>query len=147
MLRRGRKVSSVGGGRTAAYIDGIVSRLDHLLSLGVVEGKLPKAKGKVNRLGLAWVERDASKALEIAYRLLGAGASDIDIALNDFGGAALACIGDRGGCNNGLALLIAHERSRAYGLRRKRNAGIAERRVGKTMSEGKERVIGHVQIA
>ncbi len=46
------KVSSIGGGGTAAYIDGIVGRLDHLLSLGVVEGKFIEAKGKMNRLGL-----------------------------------------------------------------------------------------------
>ena len=50
-------MSSVGGGRTAAYINRIISRLDHLLSLGVVKGKFREAKGKVNRLGLARVER------------------------------------------------------------------------------------------
>ena len=105
MLRRGRKVGSIGSGRTAAYINGIVSRLDNLLSLDVVEGKFAKAKGKVNSLGLAGVERDASEALEIAHRLLGAGASDIDIALNDLGGTAFSCIGDCGGCDNRLALL------------------------------------------
>ena len=71
----------------------------------------------MNRLGLAGVERDAREALKIAYRLLGAGASDIDITLNNLGGAALACIGYRGGCDNGLALPIARERGRAYGLR------------------------------
>ena len=48
-------MSSVGGGRTAAYVDGIIRRLDHLLSPGVVEGKFPEAKGEVNRLGLARV--------------------------------------------------------------------------------------------
>src|SRR5271156_6564927 len=109
-LRCGGKVRSVGGGGTAAYIDGIISRLYNLLSLDVVEGKFAKAKGKVNSLGLAGVERDASEALEIAYRLLRAGASNIDVALDDFGGTALACIGDRSGCNHGLALPIAHER-------------------------------------
>jgi hypothetical protein len=54
-LPRSGKVGSVGGRRTAAYVDRIIGRLDHLLSLGVVEGKFPEAKEKVNRLGLARV--------------------------------------------------------------------------------------------
>ncbi len=94
-------MGGVGGGRTAADKDGIVSRLDHRLHLGVVVRKFGEAQGKVNSLRLAWVKRDARKALEIAYRLLRAGAANIDIALNDFSSAAFSCIGDRGGCING----------------------------------------------
>jgi len=117
-------MGGVAGGRTASDINGIVSRLDNLLSLDVEERKFAKAKWKVNGLGLAWVERDAGKALEIAYWLLGAGASDIDVALDDFRGAALARIADRSGYDDGLGLLVAHERSGTYGFRRKRNTGI-----------------------
>jgi hypothetical protein len=109
-LRRGREVGSIGGGRAAAYVDGIVGRFDNLLDLGVVEGQLVEAEWKLHCLSLTGVESDASKALEIAYRLLCAGPSDIDIALNNLGGTALACIGDCGGCDDGLALLIAHQR-------------------------------------
>jgi hypothetical protein len=109
-LRRGREVGSIGGGRAAAYVDGIVGWFDNLLSLGVVEGQLVEAEWKLHCLSLAGVESDASKALEIAYRLFCAGSSDIDIALDNFGGTAFACIGDCGGCDDGLALLIAHQR-------------------------------------
>ncbi len=109
-LWRRRKVGSIGGGRTATYENGIVSRLDNPLNLDVVERKFSEAQRKVNRLRLAWVERNASKALEIAHRLLGACASNIDIALNDLSGAAFSCIGDCGGCDDGLALLIARQR-------------------------------------
>jgi hypothetical protein len=43
-LRRGGKVSSVGGGRTAPYTGGIAGRLNHLLSPDIVEGKFAEAK-------------------------------------------------------------------------------------------------------
>src|SRR6202011_1337554 len=109
-LRRGREVGSIGGGGAAAYVDGIVGWFDNLLSLGVVKGQLVEAEWKLHCLSLAGVESDASEALEIAYRLLCAGPSDIDIALDNLGGTALACIGDCGGCDDGLALLIAHQR-------------------------------------
>ena len=109
-LRRDREMGSIGGGRAAAYVDGIVGWFDNLLSLGVVEGQLVEAEWKLHCLSLAGVESDASKALEIAYRLFCAGSSDIDIALDNFGGTAFACIGDCGGCDDGLALLIAHQR-------------------------------------
>ena len=108
-LRRGREVSSIGGGGAAAYIDGIVGWFDNLLSLGVVEGQRAEAEWKLHCLSLAGVESDASKALEIAYRLLCAGPSDIDVALDNLGGTALACIGDCGGCDDGLALPIVHQ--------------------------------------
>src|ERR1700679_3699683 len=109
LLRRGRKVGSIGGGRTATYKNGIVSRLDNPLNLDVVERKLSEAQRKVNRLRLTWIERNTSKALEIAHGLLGARASNIDVALNDLRGAALSCIGDCSGCDHRLALLIAHQ--------------------------------------
>ena len=108
-LRRGREVGSIGGSGAAAYVDGIFGWFDNLLSLGVVEGQLVEAEWKLHCLTLAGVESEASKALEIAYRLLCAGPSDIDIALDNLGGTALACIGDCGGCDDGLALLIAHQ--------------------------------------
>jgi len=109
-LRRSREVGSIGGGGTAAYVNRIVGWFDDLLSLGVVEGQLVEAEWELHSLSLAWIKSNAAEALEIAYRLLGTGASDVDIALDDFGGAALARIGDRSCCDNGLALLIAHER-------------------------------------
>ena len=108
-LRRSREVGSIGGGGIAAYVDGIVGWFDNLLSLGVVERQLVEAEWKLHGLRLVWVESDATEALEIAYRLLSACTPDINIALDDFGGAALARIGHRSGCDNGLALLIAHE--------------------------------------
>jgi hypothetical protein len=108
-LRHGREVGSIGGGGAAAYVDGIVGWFDNLLSLGVVEGQLVEAEWKLHCLSLVGVESDASKALETAYRLLCACTSNIDIALDNLGGAALACIGDCGGCDDGLAFLIAHQ--------------------------------------
>ena len=87
-------MSRVGGGRTTTYVNGIVSWLDDLLSLGTVKGKFVKAKWELNRLALAWIKSNASKALEIAYRLLGAGAADIDVALDDLGGTAHPCVRD-----------------------------------------------------
>ena len=104
-------MGSIGGGGAAAYVYGIGGWLDDLLSLDVVEGKFIKTKREMNGLGLPWVQRDTGKALEVSYRLLGAGASDIDIALDNFGGPALACIGNRSGCYHGLAAPIAHQRS------------------------------------
>src|SRR5271156_1399438 len=129
-LRRSRKVGSIGSGRTATDKHGIVRRLDNRLSFDVVERKFSETQRKVNRLRLAWVERNTSKALQIAHRLLGARASHIDIALNDLSGAAFSGIGDCGGCDYRLAFLIAHQRGRADGLGRKRNAGVTKRRVG-----------------
>src|SRR5580698_1605245 len=72
-LRRGREVGSIGGGRAAAYVDGIVGWFDNLLSPGIVEGQLVEAEWKLHCVSLAGVESDASKALEIPYRLLCAG--------------------------------------------------------------------------
>jgi len=109
-VRRGREVGSIGGGGAAAYVDGVVGCFDNLLSLGVVKGQLVETEWKLHCLRLAGVESEASKALEIAYRLLCADPSDIDIALDNLGGTAPACIGDCGGCDDGLALLIAHKR-------------------------------------
>ena len=43
LLRRSRKVASIGGGRTATYKNGIVSRLDNPLNLDVVERKFSEA--------------------------------------------------------------------------------------------------------
>jgi len=128
-LRRSNEVGSIGGGGAAAYVNRIVGWFDDLLNLGVIEGQLVEAEWELHSLSLAWIKSNASKALEIAYWLLGAGASDIDIALDDFGGTAFACIRDRHGCDHGLALPIVHERGRAYGLRRKRNARIDKRRI------------------
>ena len=100
-LRRSREVGSISGGGTAPYVDRIVGWFDYLLSLGVVKGQLVEAEREPHTLSLPWIKSNASKALEIANWLLGAGASDIDIALDDFGGTALACIGDRCGCDYG----------------------------------------------
>src|SRR5580698_8786489 len=110
LLRRGREVGGVGGGGAAAYIDGIVGWFDNLLSLGVVEGQLVEAEWKLHGLSLAGVESDASKALEVAHRLLCAGPTDIDVALDNLGGTTLARIGDCGGCDDRLAVPIAHQR-------------------------------------
>ena len=43
LLLRSREVASIGGGRTATYKNGIVSRLDNPLNLGVVERKFSEA--------------------------------------------------------------------------------------------------------
>src|ERR1700722_19865491 len=119
-LGRGGEGGSFGGGGTAADVYRIGGRLDHRLCLDVVEGKLVKTKREMNALRLSWVQGYTSKALEVPYRLLGARASDIDIALDDFGGAALTCIGNGGGCYHRLASAVAHQRGCAYRLRRKR---------------------------
>ena len=110
-LRCSREVNCIGRGRTTTYVNGVFGWLDDLLGPGVVNGKFVKAKWELNRLALAWIKSNASKTFEIAYRLLGAGASNIDVTLDDLGGMAGPRIGDRRARDHGLGLMIAHERS------------------------------------
>ena len=93
--------------RCRAAADPAVSRpADNAPVVGVYERELLKSERELYGLRFAWVKSDSRETLESTYRLLHAGAEDANVTLEEISGAAVTCIGHRGGGLQGVGSLV-----------------------------------------
>src|ERR1700722_5168209 len=102
-LRNNSKFRFFGGSRVSADPHGVISLLNHSVSVIVVERELWKTERKIHFLRLARLQRHPLKSLETPHGLLKAGSQVTDVALHDVRAGTASGIANGGGYANKIA--------------------------------------------